>query len=468
MGLSFDLTQNQSLKQSLTLNQLQSLELLSLSTPELLERIQKEVLENPLLEGPERQRENLKLKENYIKRSELQTKKQVIEDTLQSPITLSAYLTSQLLLLKLNQEEMEISEVLLSALDERGYLVEDETKLLPKIDLKKITKVLKIIQNLEPIGCGARSLQEALCIQAQALRKFDENTKLLLEYYFDDLIHLNFDKILKESRLTHRELKLSLDFIRTLEPHPASQYNTQIRQVVVPDIFVHVLSDESIQVTLNKEIVPQVSLNATVLSLEKSIEKNSKDYEYFKNKIQSARALLLGIEKRNETLYKVVLSICKFQKKFFLKKDANIQALNLKQIASDIGLHESTISRTLSHKYLQCAKGTFELKYFVSAKSSHKNSTLSLRGHSNELENTNKFIQERIEKLIDQEFIPQISSSSKKFTNIKIRPLSDEDLRKLLSKEGIDIARRTVTKYRKLLNIPSAPVRLKIKQYRLN
>ena len=470
MGLG--LTQNQTQKLALTQNQLQSIEILELSSQDLLKKIQKEVLENPLLLETS-DKSHVSLKENYTKRYDLESKNNFLENTLQSPVTLYDHIKEQLVLYNLDKEELEITEAILSCLDVRGYLTQDLETLLPNSNKKKVERVLKLIQNVEPLGCAARNLSEALTIQAKSIRPYDENTILLLTKYFNELTHLEFQKILEMSNLNEVELKNSLDFIRTLEPHPASNYMQVRSQAIVPDIFVYVVENVNIEVVLNDINFPEVRLNPSYVSMQGKIKKFSKDYQYFKDKLQNAQSLISSLQKRKKTLYKVALALTKFQKEFFLKGLDFLKALNLQDLAEEINLHSSTISRCIANKYLNCQYGTFDLKYFFSAKKSRAHYGLngSNENDSNNLI-TNKFIKERILYYIANEFNlvkkeKNITNENNKKTYVKKinLALSDKELSELLEKEGINVARRTITKYRKALSIPSASDRHKIKKY---
>ena len=368
--------------------------------------------------------------------------------------------------------------------------------------------MLKLIQNVEPLGCAARNLSEALTIQAKSIRPYDENTILLLTKYFNELTHLEFQKILEMSNLNEVELKNSLDFIRTLEPHPASNYMQVRSQAIVPDIFVYVVENVNIEVVLNDINFPEVRLNPSYVSMQGKIKKFSKDYQYFKDKLQNAQSLISSLQKRKKTLYKVALAITKFQREFFLKGLDFLKALNLQDLSEEINLHSSTISRCIANKYLNCQYGTFDLKYFFSAKKSRAH--YGLNGNNENIENdsnnliTNKFIKERILYYIANEFNlvkkeksitnennskdkeNSLTEKEKSITNEnyskekekklkKINKktyvkkinlaLSDKELSELLEKEGINVARRTITKYRKALSIPSASDRHKINKY---
>ncbi len=481
MALSAQITHKQLQKLVMTQDLRQSIELLPLSNQELLERIQNEIIENPFLEEavsketekdhessqPELAdsrsfQETQRVRDSEVSDNVLHTdssytsdysgdtsdsKHLFIQNGLSRAETLSEHLLWQLRLCDLSESEMEAGEFLISAIDQHGFLSEDPERLTESSGITKedALKALAQIQNLDPIGCGARNIGETLLIQARILNP--ENPPgwqviKILEHHLSDLEKLDYRKIEKETGFTQEEIEKCIQFIKTLEPYPGTLYSPSRSNYIIPDLVVEV-KDGKPDVFVNDEWLPGLRINEEYqrIAEDNRWKKTESDREYLQSRLSSANWLMKSIEQRKITMYKVMRAIADVQIDFFLNGPGHLKALTLKDIAEIISMHESTVSRITTNKYVQTPWGIFELKYFFSG-------SVKSRDGGEGVSSTS--IKDRIKALTDAED-PQ-------------NPLSDTDLVNILENEGVEIARRTVAKYRNLLQIPPADHRKKIKK----
>ncbi|WP_411822719.1 RNA polymerase factor sigma-54 [Leptospira sp. 'Mane'] len=459
MKLGNSLSQRQTQRLVMTHDLRQSIELLSLSTLELSDKIQNELMENPMLdeigldEKPKMPElfsyEEVKRIEklNHEKSTDVnwqetysiegpRTYNQEASDRNQKYIesttrveSLEEHLLGQLRLMRLTNSEFEMGEVLISMIDEKGFLDHDLNEIAKEMNYSevKLRKVLKLINELDPIGIGARDIQETLLIQARIL--FPDNILLhkLIDEFLNDLEKIDYKKIAKNLRITEDEVSQLARFIKKLEPYPATLYQGKKTDYVVPDVVVKEIGGE-FNIFINDEWLPKLAIQDEYKELLNT-KLPAADKEYFQTKFSSAQWLIRSIQQRRQTLQRVVSSIIDFQVDFFRGGITNIKPLTLKEIAEKLGLHESTISRITTNKYIQTTWGIFELKWFFSS------GVKSMEGGKE----SSKKIHEIIRNLVKAE----------DDTN----PLSDQDIVEIMEKKGIEIARRTVAKYRKVLKI---------------
>lgn len=479
MALSQHLVQKQTQRLIITQDLRQSIELLPLSNLELQDRIQKEILENPLLEevgdvdGPAAAdsrspealetaaetvvaREESEGEENWQSNSreysaeyspgqaaeKTEKKHQFLQNAVQSVESLAEHLLWQLRLSDLSPAQIKAGEMLISAIDERGFLVESPEVVIEgsNITLKDTLAALAQIHELDPIGCGARSIAESLYLQARLLKPDDAVTLTILEKHFEDLEKLDYRKIEKNAGFTRDEIEQSLQFIRTLEPYPGTLYSPRQPEYIVPDVII-VEVEGKLEVVINDEFLPGLQVNDEYRDMLRQSGRNSADREYLQTKLNSATWLIKSIRQRRQTLYRVTRAITEFQEEFFRQGPAGLQPLTLRMVAEKVELHESTVSRITTNKYAQTRWGVFELKYFFSS---------SLNSSVGEGKHSARSIQDRIRQLVSAEDA--------------VEPLSDQQIVDLIQKEGVQIARRTVAKYRKVLRIPPADRRKKVNQ----
>ncbi len=456
MKLSYNLTLEQSQKLIMTPELRQAIQLLQYNSLELNDFINKEMQENPLLEMDS---SNIEL-ENVVKvdkEQEIdwkeyldkyddysyrpQVDKNQTESNLESftsyDLSLREHLVGQLALVKLNPEQFRIGEYLIQSLNDNGYLnisLEDIALQL-NVSPEDLTNVLDIIQTFDPLGVGARSLVECLLIQVKGQNINDKLINIIIEEHLNELGHNRLSKIAKEENVDLLNVQKACDFIRTLEPKPGRSFQGNYEDVK------YITADASIQFTDGEYIVlindvtgPRLNINNFYKNMIKE-DGDKETTEYLSNKLNSAMWIIKSIEQRRQTIYKVIQSILKFQLEFFKEGDKKLIPLTLKDVAEDIEMHESTISRATNGKYVQTPRGLFELKYFFS-------SGLSSSEGSNVSSTSVKSI---IKDIIEGE-------DNKK-------PFSDQKIADILKVKGHSISRRTISKYRDELGILSSTMR---------
>lgn len=453
----------------------QAIKLLQLSRLELLETVQQELMENPFLEeahgedAPDRTIEESRPAdagdaegyteevarnadwEDYLgefastsrqasaREVELPEEMTSFEARFSSKHSLEGHLTWQLRLSNLTEEQKDIGEIIIGSLTSSGYLhsTAEELAEMAEATPEAVEEVLKAIQRFDPVGVAARTPQECLLVQLEVLR-YDRDPILvsLVRDHLEDLEAKRYKPLLRKFQLTLEDLREYLDIIQGLDPMPGASYGDSEPTYVSPDVFVYYYDGDFV-VVQNEEGLPQLQLSS--LYNDSLTARTEAEKDYFQEKMRSASWLIKSLYQRQRTLYKVVESIVKYQRAFFEEGVSKLKPLILKDIADDIGMHESTVSRITTNKYVATPHGVFELKFFF-------NSALSLDDGS---EVGSESVKALIKKLIGEE-------DSK-------NPLSDERLGEILKDTlKVNIARRTVAKYRTALNIPSSSKRREI------
>lgn len=369
-----------------------------------------------------------------------------IEDT--SGSSLREHLLSQISLAHFSERDAAIAGAIVFALDDDGFLVDDindiRDSLLPELVVEddEVIAVLHRVQRLEPIGVASRSPGECIIIQLRAQPTGTKGADLALRLARDHL-HLvadnAYDEMLKETGSNSEALKESLELIRSLEPHPGARFNNRVDEYLIPDVFVRRDGDDWFT-TLSPDSNPRLCLNKHYVALLR--KSGGKDAEYLQGRLQEARWLLSSLELRNNTLLKVSQNIIDRQRQFLTDGEIAMQPLILKEVSEAVGVHESTVSRATTRKYMLTPRGIFELKYFFS---SH---VRTVSGGQISATATKARIQMMIEKEHGE------------------HPLSDQEISELLLETGICAARRTVAKYRESLGLGSSSDRRKT--YRRN
>lgn len=455
MRLSYDLTLEQSQKLIMTPELRQAIELLQFNSLELKDYISNELEQNPLLEHTNTSDEFDDI-EKYTEEKEIdwkeylekyddnsyrpQVDKNIKEYNYESFVcyepTLIDFLISQLNLVVLENTEWKIGENIIQNIDENGYLkcsLEDIAGQMSST-IDEVEKLLKIVQSFEPLGVGARDLRECLLIQVKDNNTMGEYVLRIIEDYLEDLGHNRIQKIAKELDISIKEVQEVADYIKTLEPKPGRSYagNCDDVKYITPDAEIQFVEGKFV-VVLNDVTGPRLNINSFYRQLMRTgDDKNT--IEYLNEKFNSAMWIIRSIEQRRSTIRKVIESILKFQMNFFIEGEKSIKPLTLKDVAEDIEMHESTISRATNGKYVQTPRGLFELKYFFSS---------SLEGLEGDISSTS--IKSTLKDIIDKEDVK--------------KPYSDQKISEILGSQGIKISRRTVAKYRDELNIPSSSMR---------
>jgi len=342
--------------------------------------------------------------------------------------TLQEQLTQQLEMANLSPIDMAIARVIADAISDDGYLQDElealRTSLLPEIDvpLEHVERVLGLVQSLEPAGVGARSLGECIALQ---LRQLDPRTpardiaiRVALEH-LDLVAGQQLVLLRRQLRCTEGDLEMALALVRSCHPRPGSAVSSGQAEYVIPDVFVR-RTEHGWIVEVNQATVPRVRVNQSYANLVS----RSPDHAMLRTQLQEARWLMRSLEIRNETLVKVARCIVQRQASFFEHGEEAMEPLILKDVAETVEMHESTISRVTTAKYMHTPRGVFEFRYFFSSHVAAADGT----------EMSSTAIRAKIRKLIGQE-----SGET---------PLSDSKLAEILSSEGIPVARRTVAKYR--------------------
>ncbi len=470
--MAFELKQNLKLAQQLIMTpQLQqAIKLLQLSRMELVEAIQQEIEENPLLEeiapGEDAESE-LSPDIDEIRVSE-RTSGEVTgegdgkdefdwntyledygpvgvtyyredvegptwENVLTKKPSLTDYLMWQLRLSHMSEQEVRIGEQIIGNLDGSGYLkaTVEEIASLEGEESLFVESVLKKIQEFDPAGVAARDLKECLMIQARVLGITHVLLEKILSDHLRDLETKNYHYIARKLKVTLSEVLEAVSMISQMDPKPGLAYNEDKDQYIIPDVFVFKLGDEY-KIILNEDGLPRLRISnfyREILGGVNGAAKKAACKEYIKERIQSATWLIKSIQQRQRTIYRVAESIIKFQKEYFDKGIQYLKPMVLRDVAEDVEMHESTISRVTTNKYMHTPRGIFELKYFFNS-SIQKTSGDSI---------ASKSVQEEIKKIIMAED--------------KKKPLSDSEIVDILKKSGISIARRTVAKYREMMGI---------------
>ena len=362
-----------------------------------------------------------------------------IADT--SDTSLREHLLTQIRLAHFSEVDAAIATAIVYALDDDGFLTEDipgiSHSLLPELRVEddEVLAVLHRVQRLEPVGVASRDTGECILIQLKAQPAGTAGVDLALRLA-RDFLHLvaanDYDDMLRATGATSESLKQALDLIRGLEPRPGARYDNRFDEYLVPDVFVRLDGDQWVT-TLSPESNPSLRLNKHYINLLR--KSGGKDAEYLRGRLQEARWLLSSLELRNRTLLKVSQCIVDTQKDFLEHGEIAMKPLILKDVADHVGVHESTVSRATTRKYMLTPRGIFELKYFFS---SHVN---TVDGGAVSATATKA----RIQILIENEPPKQ--------------PLSDQEISRLLLNLGIRAARRTVAKYRESLGLGSSSER---------
>ncbi len=443
----------------------QALKLLQVPTLELQQILKQELLQNPLLEEvddleeapeassqeeeaspveepePVDNEEQLEWAEYYQEgydgsRERPDTSAEFPERVPVTIPTLHEHLESQLRLSTSDPELAEIGEFLIGSIDERGFLsiAVDEVAVITGKPVERVEEALKIVQSFDPPGIGARDLRECLLIQLQRKEMGDSLAARIVRDHFESLKERKFAEISKKAHVPVSQVQAAGDIIARLNPRPGLAATHEEPKYVVPDLIVEKVEEKYV-VFLNDRNVPRLRINPSYRDMLRDGKKKDKTREYIIGKLNSAKWLIQTIEQRRKTMIKVMKCIVEAQEEFFEKGIAQLRPLTLQQVANQIGMHESTVSRVTNNKYVQTPRGVFELKFFFSSK---------LQTDAGE-EMSAKSAKEIIGQLIDEED--------------KSDPLSDQKIADLLKDKGLRIARRTVAKYREQLKLLPARYR---------
>ncbi len=464
----------------------QAIKLLAISRLELSQMVDLEMTENPLLEdatsdspdeemndGPSSQSEeeaadspeksdemDLSWENSYEGddrekiesdvTSEMPKERPSYEQTLARTISLSDHLLWQLGLIPLSDRDKAIGAELIGNIDDHGYLETTLEEIAGGMGVtpSEVESVLKVVQRFDPPGVAARNLVECLLIQIEVLNLSGSLVETIIKHHLENIEKRHYEVIAKACNVSLENVLQASKIIEHLEPKPGRPYYTSDNFNIIPDVFVVKLEDDEgggedgeqggYTVVLNDDGLPKMKISSYYRSLLRSKQPGEETTrDYLKEKFQSAMWLIRSIEQRNQTILKVANSILKFQYGFMEKGVSQLKPLVLKQVAEDISMHESTVSRVTTHKYIHTPQGIFELKYFF-------NGSLSSSGGQTE-QRSSLAVREQIERMVSEENTAD--------------PLTDQEIVDKLKTDGVEMARRTVSKYRAELKISSATKR---------
>jgi RNA polymerase sigma-54 factor len=365
-----------------------------------------------------------------------------LEAFVSAEMTLADHLAEQLPLAIADPARRMIGQYLIDMVDEAGYLTGDLASVADKLGTvpDEVAAVLAIVQTFDPPGVCARNLTECIAIQLKELNRFDPAMATLVAH-LDLLAKRDLAALRRLCGVSEEDLSDMIAEIRQLNPKPGLAFGTTLVQPIVPDVFVRTAPDGGFIVELNSDTLPKVLVNQTYYTKVASTAKGEKDKAYLADCLQTATWLMRALDQRAKTILKVSSEIVRQQDAFFAHGVQHLRPLNLKTVADAISMHESTVSRVTANKYMATSRGIFELKYFF---------TSSIASADGGEAHSAEAVRHRIKQLIDAENSQDV--------------LSDDTIVERLRGAGIDIARRTVAKYREAMRIPSSVQRRREKQ----
>lgn len=442
MKIGYELTIEQTQKLSMTPELIQAIQILQYNNQELNEYIDKELLENPILESEYHKESDTEIDIDSLRDQLIQADENVeaykqweshstsdeysYENFVAFNFTLTEFLIEQLHFSSLKGQDAEIGRYIIENIDDNGYLsmsLEEICSVLD-VDLDSCERVLDLIHTFEPSGVGARDLNECLIIQLASLGELTDEIEFIISNRLKDLADNKYALISKEVGISLTEVQEIADLIKTLEPKPGRGFDSDNSiKYILPDIYVEETNGEYI-VSANDGSTPSLHISSYYNSLTEEAKSDKELSNYLNNRFNSAMWLMKSIEQRKKTIYNVASAIVQFQNDFFAKGERFLKPLTLKQIAETVGVHESTVSRAINGKYMQCPRGVFELKYFFTG------GILNEDGSGVSSNSIKSMIKEFVDAEDDK------------------KPLSDSKISEMLHEKGIDISRRTVAKYR--------------------
>jgi RNA polymerase sigma-54 factor len=355
-----------------------------------------------------------------------------IENTLSTTASLADHLEWQLRMTSTPEKSREIGEAIIGNIDEHGYLqaTVEELRDMGAYSVEEVEAALAVVHLFDPVGVGARDLKECLLLQLERLDLGDTPINEMVSEHLDHLQNHRFNEIAKAMKLPLDEVIHHCEIIRELDPQPGSKFTNERSHYVTPDVYV-VKVDGKYEIVLNEDRLPQLRISSVYRRmLENKSDDNQETREYVKDKLRSALWLIKSVDQRQKTIYKVANSIVRQQQEFLDNGLEHLRPLVLRDVAIDIGMHESTVSRVVSNKYIHTPQGVCAMKYFF-------HSGIPSVGGDHVSSVT---IKRRIKNIVAEE-------------NPK-KPLSDSKIVKILEDEGLVLARRTIAKYREELRIP--------------
>jgi RNA polymerase sigma-54 factor len=366
----------------------------------------------------------------------------LLEQTLGEEISLTDHLLAQLNMDIADPVDRMIGFHLIYMVDDAGYFSGELESVAAQVGatINDVERVLKRLQGFDPVGVFARDLRECLALQLQELNRYDPAIAALLDN-LDLLAAHNHAALLERCGVSAEDLNDMIQELRHLNPKPGLKFSNEIAQTLVPDVFVRAGANGSWIVELNSDTLPKVLVNQQYYAEVSAHTSSRKDKAYIAEQLNSANWLVKSLEQRAQTILKVATELVRQQDAFFVRGVQHLRPLTLRDIAQAIEMHESTVSRVTANKYIATPRGTYQMKYFFTSAITSASGGEALSAES---------VRHRIKELIDKEAVNAV--------------LSDDRIVEILRVENVDIARRTVAKYREAMRIPSSVMRRRIKQ----
>lgn len=352
---------------------------------------------------------------------------------LAKPSTLSDHLNWQLNLSGVSSEIHEVAYFIIGNIDENGYLSVSLEQIVEALNVTReiVEEALAMVQGFDPVGVGSRDLQECLIIQIWAAGLKDTLAEKLVQNYLPQIQAKKFDEVAKELDCELEEVQEALDVIRRLSPKPGEKYSAEKTIYIQPDVYIYKV-DNQYQIVLNEDNLPKLRLSRVYRNLVKSKDTNKETKNFIKERVRSAIELLRSLDQREETIYRVCSAIVSRQQNFLDKGIIHLNPMLIKDVAEELEVHSSTISRVVVNKYAHTPQGIIELRKFF---------TIGIEGLGGK-DVSVIHVKEKIKKIIEYES--------------QEKPFSDQKISEVLNDQGIQITRRTVAKYRDQLKIPGS------------
>jgi RNA polymerase sigma-54 factor len=470
MHMEHRLAQTQTQRLMLTQKMQQAIHILQLSGIELEQYVQQELETNPVLEQlqkeakpePERVPEitdssdgkaaddsSFNLDDfasmwtdfrregtDFSRNSEAAGRREYYQNSITKEESFTSKLLTQLRLAAPDDRTYQIGELIVGDIDNKGYFTGSVEEIAERVEATpaEVERVLYMVQRFEPTGVGARDIVECLLLQTNVEFPDEHELKTLISEHLEELEHRQVPKIAKSMGISQERVEELKEMLARLDPWPGLEFSSDPPQYVTPDVIVEKIDDEYV-VYLSDETIPELRISGDYRQMMQNGRVTRVEKQYLRDKVESARWLIRNIQQRQQTILRIASAIAEVQRDFFEHGIEKIKPLTLQEIADKVGVHEATVSRTTRGKYMQTPQGLFEMKYFFSP---------GLRRDSGDAQSS-KSVQSVIRRIIDEED--------------KSRPLSDQKIADILKRQGLNIARRTVTKYREAMGILSTTMR---------
>ena len=445
MKLGYDLTIEQTQKLALTPELIQAIQILQFSNQELESYVQEQLLINPVIEtagekpaddfelpDPERVTDSYRGEYRREEKQQYPYEQRAVND-----VTLVEHLMFQLQFAPLCASHRRTGKYIIESLDDNGYLTQSRSELAESLDLQpeEIEKVLAVIHTFDPAGVGAENLSECLLVQLASQDRLTELKQRVISEFLEDMAANRLAAIARKLGTDTDQIQRIADEIRTLDPKPGRAFASQDEtRYITPDVFVE-KEDGDYHVIINEGSAPHLMVSSYYRQVLRESANDRNLAEYLNDRINTANWLIKSIEQRKQTIYNVVSAVVRYQRDFFEYGPKHIKPMTLKQIAEEVGIHESTVSRSINGKYMQSPRGVFEIReFFTSGVSAGSGEGMS-----------SKAVKSIIRDMVEKE-------------NPK-KPCSDQYMADRMQEDGINISRRTVAKYREEMGIPSSQKR---------